>query len=123
MNKTIKLIFYILIIFILMNIVFTTDVFATDVNSSVKRVDKVSELSGEDVPSPIATATKVVIVFGQILLAGFFTIKLALAGIAYFSAVAAEQKTAAKTKMTNTLIYGVLAYLAVFLFSHVMGLL
>lgn len=73
-------------------------------------------------PAPIATFVKVVITGAQVLAAGYFTIRLTLTGIQYFTATAASDKVEQRNRMYWTLFYGVLAYLGIFLFSYAVGL-
>lgn len=70
----------------------------------------------------IATIIKGAITFIEVLVAGYFTIRFTITGIQYFTATAVSDKLEKRNKLYFTLLYGVLAYLGIFLFSYAVGL-
>ena len=78
----------------------------------MKPVDKVT-----------ATVAKSIIGVAQILVSGYFVVKITMLGISYFSVVAtAAEKAQVKNRFAWTLFFAVVAYLGMYLFSVGLGL-
>lgn len=108
-RKLLKFIYVILVLFIIMNMYMQTSVFA------------IGNFQGPKTALG-ATILKGFVVASQIAVSGFFIIKFTLTGIQYFTAAAASDKAENRNKLKWTLLYGVLAYLLMFLFARVVGL-
>ena len=111
-RKLIKIVYSIFIIFILVNIFINPQVFASNISIGNK----------DPVPGPVATVVKTAFAFSQVFVSGWFIIKFTIAGIQYFTAVAATDKADNKNKMKNTLFLAVITYLGIFVFGKVLGL-
>lgn len=108
-KKISKILILFLIIFIFINISVDYQCFATN---GVKPVDKVT-----------ATVAKSIIGVAQILVSGYFVVKITMLGISYFSVVAtAAEKAQVKNRFAWTLFFAVVAYLGMYLFSVGLGL-
>ena len=111
-RKLIKLIYSIFVIFILVNIFINTQAFASNIAIGNKA----------PVAGPIATVVKTMFALAQVFVSGWFVIKFTIAGIQYFTSVAATDKADNKNKMKNTLFLAVITYLGIFVFGKVLGL-
>ena len=59
----------------------------------------------------------------QIIVSGWFVIRMTMIGISYFSSVAvAEEKAKGKQQFAFTLFCGIVAFLGMYLFSKAVGL-
>ena len=108
-KRLLKLIYSIFIIYIFLNIFFVTESFG-----SIKTLNPVNGF--------FATIFKVIIVFSQVAVSGFFIIRFTVHGIEYFCNSTPKGKEASKHGMQWTLIYGVITLVAMSLFSKIMGL-
>ena len=104
-RKRIKFIYKILSAFLIINVLFTPLTFAAFQMAAFP-----------------ATVVKILVVASQILVVGFFIVRLTLLGIQYFIAVAAQDKAVSKEKIGVTLFWGVIAVLAMRLFLYALGL-
>ena len=105
-NKIFKLLYSFLVMLVLINIF---------LNPYVYSVNNIH------VAAPIATVTKALFAVAQISVSGFFVIKFTLAGIKYFTAVAASDKADNKNEMSWTLFLAVLSYLGIFMIGKLLG--
>ena len=112
-NK-IKLIYIILVLFVLINIIIQIPVLAASKPTNTAIVGPKTKLG--------ATVLEIVLGTTQIAVSGFFIIKLTIVGIQYFTAVGAGEKVEQKNRIKWTLMYVVLAFIALYLFSLVVGL-
>lgn len=109
-KKISKILILFLIIFIFINISVDYQCFAT--NSKLQPVDKVT-----------ATVAKSIIGVAQVLVSGYFVVKITMLGISYFSVVAtAAEKAQVKNRFAWTLFFAVVAFLGMYLFSVGLGL-
>ena len=69
-----------------------------------------------------ATVAKILIVGAQIAVAGYFTVRLTIIGIQYFTTVAAYEKAANKNRMLWTLLEAALSYIGILVFGKIIGL-
>ena len=75
------------------------------------------------VPVLVQTLCKATIGVFEIIVSGWFVIRMTLIGISYFSAVAtSKEKAEGKKKFAFTLFCGIVAYLGMYLFSKAVGL-
>ncbi|MBR1540345.1 MAG: hypothetical protein IJ629_04160 [Clostridia bacterium] len=108
MKKFIKCTYTVLVMFILINMIVVSPTFAFG-NTIVKtRVG--------------ATILKTLIAVSEVAVSGYFIIRFTITGIQYFTVVAATDKAEMRNRMKWTLLYGVLAFLAMYLFSYAVGL-
>ena len=75
------------------------------------------------VPVGLQTICKIIIGIAQIIVSGWFVIRMTMIGISYFSSVAvAEEKAKGKQQFAFTLFCGIVAFLGMYLFSKAVGL-
>ena len=110
-RKLIKFIYSFIIMFLIINMFIISNVFAAGVGNMPGPQTKVGQ-----------TVVKTAFVASQVLVSGYFVIRLTILGIKYFIAVSADEKAANKNRLTWTLVCGVIAYLAIYLFSYAVGL-
>lgn len=112
LNKVIKILCAIIIVFLVINIFSVLPV------SADNAADRLKKNQG------IATFIKVAVVTTQILVTGFFTIRITILGIQYFTTASytPAEKNEVRNMMHKTLGYAVLAFVTLSFFSYAFGL-
>ena len=108
-NKILKQLYVIVVLFVLINVIMILPTYALG-----EKIEPKTEAG--------AVILKLLVIGTQVAVSGWFIIRFTINGIQYFISVVAEEKAAKRNNMKWTLVYGVLAFLAMYLFGYAVGL-
>ena len=119
-KEVIKLISLLIVVFILINSFIIMPVFAESSAAELAGNAAGGEIKIED--AKIATVVKFISAFIQILVIGYFSIRLTIVGIRYIIAVTVDEKVAKRTALRRTFFWAVIAIALMYGIIHVLGL-
>ena len=118
-KKIIGLTSSLIIIFVLINFLIVIPAYAS---SSASLVSNVTGGTIKVESNKVATVVKFISAFVQILVIGYFSIRLTVVGIRFFIATTADEKAAKKTAISRTLFWAVIAIGVMYAILHIIGL-